>query len=84
MAQAAGIKKLFVIGEAKNAISFASLLTTAALTDSTTINVNEDFAALPYSSGTTGFPKGVMLTHWNLVAMLRLMEANEASHATTQ
>jgi long-chain acyl-CoA synthetase len=25
-------------------------------------------AAMPYSSGTTGFPKGVMLTHRNLVA----------------
>jgi acyl-CoA synthetase (AMP-forming)/AMP-acid ligase II len=24
-------------------------------------------ALLPYSSGTTGLPKGVMLTHWNLV-----------------
>src|SRR2546430_775129 len=27
-------------------------------------------AVLPYSSGTTGFPKGVMLTHRNLVANL--------------
>jgi long-chain acyl-CoA synthetase len=27
----------------------------------------EDLAALPYSSGTTGQPKGVMLTHKNLV-----------------
>ena len=27
-----------------------------------------DVAALPYSSGTTGLPKGVMLTHRNLVA----------------
>jgi acyl-CoA synthetase (AMP-forming)/AMP-acid ligase II len=78
VARAADIAKLFVIGEAEDAISFASLLGEALPASNTPINVNEDFAALPYSSGTTGFPKGVMLTHRNLVAMLRLMEANEA------
>ena len=32
------------------------------------INPREDIALLPYSSGTTGLPKGVMLTHYNVVA----------------
>ncbi|ART77525.1 long-chain-fatty-acid--CoA ligase [Sutcliffiella horikoshii] len=32
------------------------------------INPNEDLALLQYTGGTTGFPKGVMLTHMNLVS----------------
>ncbi len=78
VARAAGITRIFVIGEAEDAISFASLLAEAVPVNNVSINVHEDVAALPYSSGTTGFPKGVMLTHRNLVAMLRLMEANDA------
>lgn len=35
------------------------------------IDPMEDVAALPYSSGTTGVSKGVMLTHYNLTANLR-------------
>jgi acyl-CoA synthetase (AMP-forming)/AMP-acid ligase II len=34
-----------------------------------------DLAVLPYSSGTTGLPKGVMLTHRNLVANLCQVQA---------
>ncbi|MEA3320985.1 MAG: long-chain-fatty-acid--CoA ligase [Bacillota bacterium] len=32
------------------------------------INPNDDLALLQYTGGTTGFPKGVMLTHMNLVS----------------
>src|SRR5207245_6411461 len=34
-----------------------------------------DIAALPYTGGTTGNPKGVMLTHYNLVAALVAAQA---------
>jgi acyl-CoA synthetase (AMP-forming)/AMP-acid ligase II len=36
-----------------------------------------DVAVMPYSSGTTGLPKGVMLTHRNLVANLVQIDAIE-------
>jgi acyl-CoA synthetase (AMP-forming)/AMP-acid ligase II len=36
-----------------------------------------DLMALPYSSGTTGLPKGVMLTHRNVVANLAQIDAVE-------
>src|ERR1700722_7519128 len=39
------------------------------------INPAADLAALPYSSGTTGLPKGVMLTHRNLVANIAQFRA---------
>jgi len=43
------------------------------------INLKEDLAALPYSSGTAGLNKGVMITHFNLVSnTLQSMHAVEA------
>ena len=32
------------------------------------INAREDIAVLPYTGGTTGLPKGAVLTHYNLLA----------------
>ena len=47
--------------------------------DPPSINIEPatDVAVLPYSSGTTGLPKGVMLTHRNLVVNLLQTEAAE-------
>lgn len=39
------------------------------------INPQEDLALLQYTGGTTGYPKGVMLTHYNLTANVQMCEA---------
>ena len=37
-------------------------------------NVREDLVTLPYTGGTTGLPKGAMITHYNIVASQHLTE----------
>ncbi|TKR73803.1 hypothetical protein L596_021071 [Steinernema carpocapsae] len=44
------------------------------------IDVNRDIALLPYSSGTTGAPKGVMLSHRNLVTQLNQVKSHFETH----
>jgi long-chain acyl-CoA synthetase len=39
------------------------------------IDPRADLAVLPYTGGTTGHPKGVMLTHYNLVAAMASVQA---------
>jgi acyl-CoA synthetase (AMP-forming)/AMP-acid ligase II len=79
-ARAAAIEEVFVFGEAEGATPFASLLEGDGVVPEVSINAREDIVVLPYSSGTTGLPKGVMLTHYNLVANLRQMEAIKYIH----
>jgi acyl-CoA synthetase (AMP-forming)/AMP-acid ligase II len=74
-ARAAGVQETFVFGEGQGATPFADLLAAEGDPPAVDVRPREDVVALPYSSGTTGLPKGVMLTHHNLVANLLQMEA---------
>lgn len=56
-----------VIGEAEGATPLAALMG-EPLAAQVAVDDAVDVAVLPYSSGTTGLPKGVRLTHRNLVA----------------
>jgi 4-coumarate--CoA ligase len=45
----------------------------------TRINCEKDLSFLVYSSGTTGLPKGVMLTHLNVVSDLFMVNSSEGT-----
>ena len=69
----AGCHKIMVFDEAEGCVSFSALL---ACTDAEpAVPHNPDaLAALPCSSGTTGLPKGVMVTHRTLIANITQFE----------
>jgi 4-coumarate--CoA ligase len=60
------VREVFVLGEAEGATPFTALLG-APLAEQVPVDAGT-VVVLPYSSGTTGLNKGVMLTHRNLVA----------------
>jgi 4-coumarate--CoA ligase len=65
-AEGTAVEEIFVIGEAEGASPLTALMG-APLTEQVPVDL-DDTVVLPYSSGTTGISKGVMLTHRNLVA----------------
>jgi len=64
-----GVRAVAVIGEAEGALALAELAG-RPLEAQVPVDLDDHIMLLPYSSGTTGLPKGVMLTHRNLVANL--------------
>ena len=68
------LKHIIVTGQdvpegLSNATTFAKLMRESPPTQPEKVNISgDDLLALPYSSGTTGLPKGTMLTHRNLVS----------------
>ncbi len=75
------VEEIFVFGDEEGATPFTTLMVEGN-TPVIKIDPREDLVALPYSSGTTGLPKGVMLTHYNIVANLTQINGVEQTAAT--
>ncbi len=69
------VREIVVIGEADGATPFTELFAFGDTPTPVAIDPARDVCVLPYSSGTSGIPKGVMLTHRNLVANLCQIQA---------
>jgi len=69
LANTPSLKRIVVIGKNPPAtLSFEELtLEQRANSISPRIDPKQDLCVIPYTSGTTGLPKGVMLTHYNVV-----------------
>ncbi|MFE6285723.1 4-coumarate--CoA ligase family protein [Streptomyces sp. NPDC057877] len=71
---AGGVREIFVCDSAPGHRSLIDMLGSTAPEPQVEIDPAEDIAALPYSSGTTGTPKGVMLTHRQIATNLAQLE----------
>ncbi|NJP51340.1 4-coumarate--CoA ligase family protein [Streptomyces sp. SBST2-5] len=72
---ASGVQEIFVCDSAPGHRSLIDMLGSTAPEPEAAIDPAEDVAALPYSSGTTGTPKGVMLTHRQIATNLAQLNA---------
>ncbi|WP_217171354.1 4-coumarate--CoA ligase family protein [Streptomyces sp. AC512_CC834] len=71
---AGGVQEILVCDSAPGHRSLIDMLASTAPEPDVALDPAEDVAALPYSSGTTGTPKGVMLTHRQIATNLAQLE----------
>ncbi|MDO0927196.1 4-coumarate--CoA ligase family protein [Streptomyces sp. TG1A-8] len=71
---AGGVREILVCDGAPGHRSLTDMLASTAPEPHIRIDPAEDVAALPYSSGTTGLPKGVMLTHRQIATNLAQLD----------
>ena len=71
---AGGVEEILVCDGAPGHRSLIDMLASTAPEPVVDIDPAEDVAALPYSSGTTGVPKGVMLTHRQIATNLAQLQ----------
>ena len=76
-------KEIIVIGGADQYRSLDDLMRNDGASNTSKVDSENDVCVLPYSSGTTGLPKGVMLTHYNLI-MNMCQTAGMTSHEAIQ
>ncbi len=81
-AEKAGVQEIVVLDDAHQRevglLSYTDLIKdSGSRFNVATVDSKNDLACLPYSSGTTGLPKGVMLTHCNIASNVLQMNHPE-------
>jgi acyl-CoA synthetase (AMP-forming)/AMP-acid ligase II len=78
-----GRERIILIGDEKDTsgefMHFEELLENKVEGERENLDPETDLAFLVYSSGTTGLPKGVMLSHRNVVSDLFMVDSNEGA-----